>query len=386
MTKKVLFQDGKPVLKDGKLVLTENVEDCICCNPDCKYLFPKCENTGEYPELRNIGVEINIPIDTWDFEFNYEYDYRRIQTIDNINCITESSRNCIKMYERSYINSFRKISLTGLSAPTGTYIGELLDTTENCNNPLTAISIPSYFIATGTYSFREHWIYEVETYGECEFGTEPYDVICEDSVPIIVYVTVNVGPKFPPSDYVSPAQPFFYNMGASMILVDIPSHISSSPFSCNLGSLGTNYGINGSIPNECVEPGLGFGYYDFNTPSQYPSPYRYILNDKVLQPFLPNETNCDIQTCVYERELDRTGLFITSVRNCLQNFGSSTPKTTPSIPETSCADTRQIIRNGFLCGNFLNPSNPYTETTDISWNYSNTEFGIITMELFHAPL
>lgn len=184
--KKLLLSNGRPVIKNGKVVLTENAEDCSCCDPDCKYLYPICEETGERPVIRNIGIEVNFQDDNWEFESNFESLAERTYG-DECN-----TNDCSTKYLKTFSRIYNKIEVSGLSGISGTYIGEFIGgDEENCIDPQIKIEVPDFY-ATGTYTYIRTISYDVEYFGECN-GQQPYSYTCSETIPIIVQVSFKGG-------------------------------------------------------------------------------------------------------------------------------------------------------------------------------------------------
>ena len=360
--KKVLLSNGKPVISNNKIVLTENAEDCICCNPDCKFLYPKCPETNEHPIIRNIGLEVNFPDDTWEFEFEFESFGER--TYDD-ECNTNA---CSISYWRNESRYYSKIELSGLSGISGSYIGEMIGgNEEECVDPLyTRIVVPTY-IAAGTYTYSIRLLSVVETFNSnCLFPPLQNDFTCSGSIPIFVKVNFGGGltssgglPIFPTNlaDSSYTFTPFIQIGG---LLTKLPGFFNSP----ELFSLG-----NGISDINCVD--YPFNYTDFSSPQYYP--YEGIINPDVFFKGYTEFFQC-IEGNVPPPSADSFFEARGPVRTC-HNVIPQNGTPANIIDSLSCGGSR-TIPYPLLC---LAPP-----TLNQTWNYNHSSLTNVTASFFYV--
>ena len=388
----LLIKDGKLVIDNDKLVLFDDEDNnCKCCNP-CNY--PICEDTQTFPETKNVGVQINIPNDTWDFEYNWEQDFTREAIIDDPSCIGEPSRPCIPVYIKRKYRSFRKINITGLSSPNGSHFGTLYNNDGDCPFPITRLDLP-HFITTGTYEYIEYDFLEVEFLNSpvpCinDIFWVPRNNTCSGSVPLTVIIVINtVGP----GGRLGIGDEFFSPILSTIIIPDIvPDHLrrvnNPNNSDCRIGNL---YGTN-NFPIPCRHPPYDFRIPPPNNNIDITPPYRGILSDEIFRGFSPGPVPrlgivgmCGNDFVCRKPNANFSTIINGLAKRCssqlpIQNDGQNI------MPETYCSDSRDTSLTGFYCGNFLNPKNIYTDRTITSWYYYNTRFGDINMEFFNVPV
>lgn len=395
MTKKILFRNGKPILRSGKIVLSENPSNCNCC--DCKYSFDKCENTGEYPELRNIAIEVDFPTDTFTFESLWEREV--ITTDDPVPCqnLDPNPQNdpyknpCYSIYRRRYERYFRRFEISGMSAISGTYFSEFSGGNEElCIDPTGQLYLQS-IIANGSYTYNDFSSYEENFYGDCQFpspfGT-PHTSSCSDTLPIEATVFVG-GQLFTPGGQPVVNGLFFEGsyfvptFGVSIRFTGTAPPAWTGRENTIFGNSCGIFGFGSTLPGTTIPCSYtaNFAGQFFDIPKEplYTDwyngicnaiPYSCSMNPEVFKPNLQPliEPDCDRILCSFNgasRDVFSTIIPFYNPRHC-NNLIPEIRNNYDGYPETFCGDSGIINGVGFGCTpNVTGSYNHYFSNTGV---------------------